>query len=139
MSLVAVGQKMLFDHEKSMRPAGLGQQLPVAPVSIFPWQSSSSLPGMTRGIATGYHRWLPGCRLPGAWAAARGKLDPGTGLVGGGRVNGQPVSCQAMCEKKPAGQESLSQIPWQELGMRSLSPLHHLLRLSPAVAAGQGG
>lgn len=64
------------------------------------------------------------------------KIDPGTGLAGGRRVNGRPVSCQAMCEKKPAGQKSLSQIPWQELGMRSLSLLHHLPQLSPGWGAG---
>lgn len=41
------------------------------------------------------------------------------------------------CVKKmQAGQGSLSQIPWQELGMRSLSSLHHLLQLSPGWGAG---
>lgn len=117
--------------------------------------------GGMHGCSAGCHRRLPGCWFPGCPIIARGlgccggedrPGFPSTGLAGGGRVNGRPIGCQAMCEKikKPAGQESLSQIPWQELGMRSLSPLHHLLRLSPGwgggglgswchVAAGQGG
>lgn len=38
-------------------------------------------------------------------------------------------------KKKLAGQKIVSQIPWQELGMRSLSPFSHLLRLSPGWEA----
>lgn len=39
-------------------------------------------------------------------------------------------------KQKLAGQESVPQIPWQELGMWSLSPFSHLLQLSPAWGAG---
>lgn len=38
-------------------------------------------------------------------------------------------------KQKLAGQESVSQIPWQELGMQSLFPFSHLLQLSPGWGA----